>query len=540
MSNFKGIIKSIHIDRFRRFNNIDINLFPNLTAIAGQNATLKSTLLGLISQPFSFKAMPLDNPEDSEEFNDPNESDFYHQKTIEGLSFQGKLSDKFKLGPKDIPGEHLWHIEFTDYNLFNRKSIELESIKRGAQGLRFWTTDGREKGQGYIRFPVIFLSLKRLSPIGEEKKININNEFLSKDEESIYIQEHNYILSLSDEINGIDYLSSSNKKTAGPRSDKVDSTAISAGQDNIGKILLSILSFNRLKSKYPEDYKGGLLLIDELDATLFPSAQVKLLERLRHWSTKLSLQVVFTTHSPTIIFELYKEDYRFSSGIVYLYKGDGTLKAYNNPSFEQINADLTLVPLAKPKVDKIRVYTEDREAIDFTKSLLDLNIRKHLDFINVSLGANEYIYLVQKRKVPEFVNSIIVLDGDKYPELSKKRISNIICLPGGPENMAPDELLYTFLYNLPESDTFWPASKSGSIGLYSKQICFSGLTNQKKERIFYKNWYISQRSYWGERTNKAFLRWLKEYPQSGLEFKEKFIKIFNSLAKKKGISPLGK
>lgn len=44
----------LKIETFRRFKNITIPFSPNVTLIAGQNGTSKSTLLGMLAQPFSF------------------------------------------------------------------------------------------------------------------------------------------------------------------------------------------------------------------------------------------------------------------------------------------------------------------------------------------------------------------------------------------------------------------------------------------------------------------------------------------------------
>lgn len=51
----KGVkINKISIENFRRFHNIEFNIGSCITLIAGQNGTNKSTLLGMLSQPFSF------------------------------------------------------------------------------------------------------------------------------------------------------------------------------------------------------------------------------------------------------------------------------------------------------------------------------------------------------------------------------------------------------------------------------------------------------------------------------------------------------
>ena len=49
------------------------------------------------------------------------------------------------------------------------------------------------------------------------------------------------------------------------------------------------------------EYKGGLLLIDEFDATLFPASQFCLMDILYDISPSLNLQIVVTTHSTDLI-----------------------------------------------------------------------------------------------------------------------------------------------------------------------------------------------------------------------------------------------
>ena len=73
------------------------------------------------------------------------------------------------------------------------------------------------------------------------------------------------------------------------------------GQDNLGKIILALFSFKRLHDKYPQQYKGGILAIDEMDATMYPVSQVELLKILRKYASKLNLQILFTTHSMSLL-----------------------------------------------------------------------------------------------------------------------------------------------------------------------------------------------------------------------------------------------
>ena len=88
---FKGIIKSIEITQFRKMKDISFKLAPHVTIIAGKNATMKSTLLGMLVQPFSFRAKPI--KEGEEDTNPP----IIKERTLTGHIFGGKFSDKFRL-----------------------------------------------------------------------------------------------------------------------------------------------------------------------------------------------------------------------------------------------------------------------------------------------------------------------------------------------------------------------------------------------------------------------------------------------------------
>lgn len=53
------IIDRIDIAKFHGFKDIGFKLGTNITIIAGQNGTQKTTLLGLLGQPFSLRLHPL-------------------------------------------------------------------------------------------------------------------------------------------------------------------------------------------------------------------------------------------------------------------------------------------------------------------------------------------------------------------------------------------------------------------------------------------------------------------------------------------------
>ena len=286
-------ITKIHIEKFRGFQNEDFELGSQLTAIAGQNGTQKSTLLGIVTQTFTLKS---DDPMRAE-------------KPLCGGSYISAFKDKFRLSPTfDKPKGHEWTISFDS----GIADFTVESIKRtGDPNVRFWKKGARQEGDGYISFPTIFLSLKRLVPAAEETKIITDDTLLTVEELNEFKQLHNKILIAQTPISSATAITSKNKQSVGVSTGLYDWNQNSMGQDNLGKIILALFSFKRLQEKYPGQYKGGILAIDEMDATMYPASQVELLKILRKYASKLKLQILFTTHSMSLLKamdELVKED----------------------------------------------------------------------------------------------------------------------------------------------------------------------------------------------------------------------------------------
>ena len=510
-------IKKIHIKKFRGFRNIEFEVGTNLTAIAGQNGTQKTTLLGLLTQPFTITDAT--NP-------------IKNEKPLTGGSFKSAFSEKFKLSESDKPGSHEWTLYLDGTN----KPFTLVSIPRDKKSntIRFWQKGSKAKGTGYLQLPVIFLSLKRLIPIGEDKDISIGHISLSKEEINFCIKFHKKILLLQDDIKNTEYLESKIKNTLGVNTDKYDWKQNSAGQDNIGKILLAILSFKRLKEKYPQHYKGGILAIDELEATLYPASQEKLVEFLNEQASLLNLQIFFTTHSLEILKKL-EVNSSSKNKIIFFEKINNNFIPHDDYTYDDIK-DILLVTSSVEIADirKLRVFCEDEEARVFVKQLLGRKINRYLKFDELNLGGQSIISLVKaKFKELSFPNSLIILDGDMRSKIPN-RFQHILPLPG---NLSPERELAIFLNSLSDTDSFWR-----SIGRhYNKQVCFRNFTFDEilDDRIKAKKWFNEQkRKYWGRNAHKAINRWIRLNEEKVNEFKRKFIQVYNLIAIKQNLNKI--
>lgn len=524
------IIKKIAIKKFRGFNNVDFELGSHLTVISGQNGTQKTTILGLLSQPFSITDK--DHP-------------MLGEKPLCGGSFKSAFSDKFKFSKDfDKAGDHEWTLTFTDSDI---SPYTVESINRSKKDgtIRFWQKGNRDKGSGYIQLPVIYLSLKRLFPIGEDNKLIENSGIqLSEAEFEFYQEWHNKILILTrneDKIIKSSYLSSTHKQTLGANTNYYDWNTNSAGQDNISKILLAILSFKRLKDKFNSDYKGGILAIDEIDATFYSGSQIKLIEALIKFSSQFNIQIILTTHSLTILKQISKiNEEKLRKGqiqLMFLKKVDREIKIIKNINYDFIKNDLNRTLTGHTSISKIDVYTEDKEGAILLKSLIGQKSR-YLNFIDIPLGCGNLIQLASS-KVPSFIfpNSIIVLDGDIKRETNKcnrvKRIKNILLLP---TEKSPEQLLSEYLDKLSDKNPIWSSIDK----TYDHQLCFRDYSYNEiqNNREKAKEWFKSQINIWGRNASKVLNPWKNENKELVDDFNNNFVTLYNKFACKLDIEKI--
>ena len=513
-------INKISIKKFRGFEGVEFEMGKHLTVISGQNGTQKTTILGMLSQPFSITGG--DNP-------------MIGEKPLSGGSYKSAYSDKFKLSEGfDNAGEHEWTLIFNDQK---EKPYTVESIHRDkSKGtIRFWKKGSKSKGSGYIQLPVIYLSLKRLLPISEDKGIKEdNNIVLTEDELSFFKKWHSKILLLtreSDNIISSNFLSSSHKQTIGVNTNYYDWKTNSAGQDNLSKILLSILSFKRLQDKYKDNYKGGILAIDEVGTTFYPGSQIKLLEVLSKFASKFNIQIIFTTHSLTILKEVskLKEDANRKENIklMFLIKKDGKIQIKNNVNYSFIKNHFNKTITGNAVLKKIDTYTEDKEGAIFAKSLLGTKRTKYLNFINISLGCGNLIQLASS-KVPSFhfPNSVIILDGDVKTEKKQYnkvvRLKNILLLP---TEKSPEQIISSYLNSLKDDHLLWESVDE----TFDHQYCFKDYSDEEiqNDRVIAKKWFNIHLELWGRNASKVLNYWKND----NKELVDKFIESFEALHK---------
>lgn len=515
-------ITNVNIAKFRGFLNQSVELGEQLTAIAGQNGTQKSTLLGIITQSFTLKK---ENPMSVE-------------KPLCGGSYRSAFAEKFRLSPVfDTAGSHEWTLSFDN----GVEDFTIESIARsGTDTIRFWKKGARQAGDGYKDYPTIYLSLKRLVPLAEDAGVSTNDNILTDEEKTLFKTLHNKILISQIPIQSATSIISKNKNSLGVSTDLYDWNQNSMGQDNIGKIILALFSFRRLNQKYPNHYKGGILAIDELDATMYPASQIELLRVLRKYASDLKLQILFTTHSLSLLDAVdsfmqettKKAETSRHIKMVYLERVDNQIHVKTDIDMEAIRLNLAVsLQENSGKRKKITVYSEDKEDVVFAKAILKKR-SSLLNFVDVTMSCSQLIDLVCK-KVPAFSRpfSMIVLDGDVRSERRNMKklenADNVLILPGV---LSPERLVARYLYNLSDENPLWIKVAKG----YSKQVCFREISFEQinasgeRGRQDAKLWFNQQLKYWGRNGSKVLNPFFSSIQAECNEFISKFDEIIKT------------
>jgi AAA15 family ATPase/GTPase len=473
-------ISKLNITQFRHLNNLTFDLGSTITVIAGGNGTGKTSLLGLIGHIFRFGDIP---------------------KNLFTERFETKYSSVFRFSSNhDIAGNYQYKLTFSD-NF--EKEGQLRITNENGRIRHRIDVGGRVRHGGKINKPVIFLSLKRLLPLAQEneRSIKIGLQTLTTEQTDEYASLYNEIFSTAETINP-SHTKSNYKNSFSPTTATFDAHGISAGQDNIGHIILALLSFRQLKEN-DSNYEDGLLLIDEIDATLYPAAQKNLLKILLRLGRELNIQIVFTTHSSDILNFLNSRNgsqFKHHTNFVSLSNSLGRVIATEGfTELQSLLADLNHEALRTIRPRKVNYYFEDYEALCFYKGIINnVNFGCENDFKNLSISCGTYKTLIDKG-FEEFFKSIVVLDGDFSNVINETSTNSVVLLPG---TQRPENVVKDFLNSLPETDDFWNNSHQ-----YTKRVFINNISGVADNREEMKKWFKREIDFWGIDGSNLFQRW---------------------------------
>ena len=521
--------KNLKIKDFRQFQDKEILLGKRITVLAGRNSTGKSTILGLLANSGELKKKD--------------------GTTFAGRQFRAEFSEILHGSKKyDASGSERIKIEVVDddenvvdYRSF-RTAWQKDSGKDRFRIIPLKIFEDGKKTEAKMPIPVLYLGLSRLFPIGEADEDRIQAKSVKFDDENQkkwFFDQYRNILSMHEEITCVDNYSigeTSKKNGVGIETEKYDYLTNSAGQDNLGQILLAILSFKRIKSSM-DNWNGGILLIDEIDATLHPAAQKRLIDLLAKEAKNAGFQVVVTTHSSDLLKHVCSKtkhnDVSCNNEIelYYFTNANRKMEIKRNPEYSSIENDLLVTSMLQNS-NKVKLYSEDAENRWFIKNLVP-DLISYVDILDVRIGCSQLMSLY-KGDPNYFGNAVIVFDGDvsdddlnTVPEQLRKRLNNIVRLPGVKR---PEEVLYDYIISLQSDHPYWEmASRVDMNWLYfSENGPLSDRYKAEKDREKYKKWFLEHENVF--ETTKLFEFWKEDNKEMTTAFRQDFINAYNAVA----------
>lgn len=448
------MIKTLHVDQYRKLKNIDLNFSPGVNAISGTNGTCKTSLLHMISNSLQATTKTCDWVVDSKCLPIINSINAVTNPKVEGLTRGDKVYNDPAHGKSGI----LFSVDY--YNSYNLGFRRHNSSTSTRYAIKPVYRKGSEEKLPYC--PVIYLGISRLVPFGEFQnddvvlgiKKRLPDQYLSELAE-LYKSFTHYSVSA---VNGQKLGDIKTRAEFSSDIEGIDSNTISAGEDNLYIILTAIISLKYYyESINSRNTVESLLLIDELDATLHPAFQIKLLRLLRDYSEKYKIQVIYTTHSMSALENALDQ----KDNVIYLVDNITSVVKMEEPDIHKIKmhlSSLTENDIYKGKV--IPIYTEDDEARCLLRHLFDyFKVKYQSDFIqaysyfhlvSANIGSDNLRNIFSDSKLHGMnMSSICILDGDQNTLLS----NCIMCLPG---KASPEEFLFEYAEKLFNEDSpFW-------------------------------------------------------------------------------------
>lgn len=416
-------LNKLEIPSFRKLIGIqNIKVGKKITVFSGLNGVGKSNILSLIASGSGLnrKRESGDNfqPNFTEYFKVENSEDVENYKifleyidTEDGYTFGKRVGFKDDTetgrGIRIIPRN-------SNYFQNDRKISEVSEEIKAKYNIG---------PSARVKIPTVFVSLSRLYPLGEgeisTKKISNKNNFITQKAHDKYKEWYNFVLpnSIESDVENVSRLSKSvtNTNSFYMSIENTTPQTQSVGQDNLGHIITPLVDLYLISLQ--DDYSGGILCIDEIDASLHPSAQIRLIDLLTKLTDELNLQIFLSSHSLTFLKEIIRLHGEDPDGYELVYFKDTRFPiATTYKNYRSLKADL--FDEQNVPSPKVKLYCEDTE----TERLLNLlvqtaknlnlfdNILPEYEIVPVFLGCNQLMKL--PRYDDHFKKVGIILDGD--------------------------------------------------------------------------------------------------------------------------------
>ncbi|WP_315437273.1 AAA family ATPase [uncultured Selenomonas sp.] len=357
-------IQHVKVEEFRSFHDVEFDISRKITVISGQNGVGKSNLISLIASGSGLG-----------------------KSSAFGGNFQPKFYDFFYISPEEAYDDYTIYLRYGSDNTDETvlKCLTFKNDTESNRGIRIIPrTSNKERddmtikeaeliakenfnvgGAARIPIPTIYLSISRLYPLGERKEsvsvkeVRRNNKLYHSKAHTKFCDWYNSVMPGSIKQDGdlsIVDKEASTRSSLHMEMENTPALGKSVGQDNLGNIISALVDIYILSQQ--DNYNGALICIDEIEVSLHPDTQMRLLDLMDKLANELNIQFVVTTHSLTVLKELLGKHKKNPNdyGVVYL-KNPSAPMVTVQQLYEFLKADLLgKVTYQKPKP---KVYFED-------------------------------------------------------------------------------------------------------------------------------------------------------------------------------------
>lgn len=454
------MIKGIHIKQYRKLKNIDIDFSNSITVISGTNGTCKSSLLYLVSNSFQEVKTTAPWLKDDTVIKNIKSINMGINLKIESLT---KGDEKYNDPAKGEKGT-LFSCDYENGDSLEFRRHNTRKKKDGSTKNRFALKPQYKRGEEE-KLPqcmVIYLGLSRLYAYGEY------NQEIAKIRQNLPDEYFEIIREIYKSFTGVVIENEEMEAMKGIKRrakfstniEGVDSNTISAGEDNLLIIITALVSLRYYyESINPIDGTNSVLLIDEMDATLHPAYQYKLMDLFNQYAATYHIKFVFTSHSLSLL------EYAFEkkNKVIYLLDNITDVKEMEDSDIYKIKMYLRNKAKEDIYLNRcIPVFTEDREARTFVKCLFDYyerefgsdfkKVRSLFHFVEVNVSGNALLNIFKDNKLTRItMRSICILDGDKRNDADLNNFTT--ALPG---TESPEKIMFDYAIELFENNNeFW-------------------------------------------------------------------------------------
>lgn len=494
---------------------------------------MKSCLLGLIAHVFD----PPNNATD-----------------IFGKALKTRHSEVFRLSMEKDDEQYSYYLNaITNENSELSQPVRLYPVHNEN---RHRVTVGAQNVSGEGRFSLnsSYINLKRLFPIIDTKAEEVNlNDALTEREKQEISHAYNRIMQREAFREFVSISDKDAKNTLAPKDAIYDFNSISSGEDNLGHILIKMISFVRHKNETKDELQG-IFCIDEFDASLHPVALTNLFQYMFEWSTKHNIQIVVTTHSLYLLDHCLREQSknihmkdRIKINIISTRTSgsDNNHSTLCNPSYQDAYKELTLKDIDEDSPYKVHIICEDESAKKFIKKILGTRIGNMVDFIT-EVGGTEKgtscssLISLGKNGKQLLEDSVIVVDADVNDQRSLEAIRRkgvfILKLPDN-DGFAIERRVVQFLKDLDGGDSFFinpDKEKQSYLNEFLNNYEIDTLNIARVDITKLKKWESENKTIY----NKLLARYVRVNSEVFEQFRNELLASLNKKRVSKGLPML--